>query len=117
MQETIDHCGHGYGTKNKIKVFWRHMDKFALELNIATRNYGALLTSATATETSREPFSDEEIKTMWQWQEQPWVDSVLFLLYTGFRTRTLRFFGEISFCPLTNAAFLGGVWLSWNKVL
>jgi len=85
MQETIDHCGHGYGTQNKIKVFWRHMDKFALELDIVTRNYGVLLTSATATETSREPFSNEEIKTMWKRQEQPWVDSVLFLLYTGFR--------------------------------
>jgi len=85
MQETIDHCGHGYGTQNKIKVFWRHMDKFALELDITTRNYGVLLTSATATETTREPFSDEAIKTMWKLQRQSWVDSVLFLLYTGFR--------------------------------
>jgi len=44
-----------------------------------------LLTSATATETTRKPFSEKEIKTMWQMQRQPWVDSVLFLLYTGFR--------------------------------
>jgi len=85
MQETIDNCGHGYSTQNGIKVFWRHMDKFALELDISTRNYGVLLTSATATETSREPFSEQGIKTMWKQQEQPWVDSVLFLLYTGFR--------------------------------
>jgi len=85
MQETIDNCGHGYSTQNGIKVFWRHMDKFGLELDIVTRNYGVLLTSATATETTREPFSEQEIKTMWQRQEQPWVDSVLFLLYTGFR--------------------------------
>jgi len=85
MQETIDNCGHGYSTQNGVKVFWRHMDKFGLELDIVTRNYGALLTSATATETTREPFLEQEIKTMWQLQEQPWVDSVLFLLYTGFR--------------------------------
>jgi len=85
MQETIDNCGYGYSTQNGIKVFWRHMDKFALELDITTRNYGVLLTSATATETTRKPFSDEEIKTMWSMQGLPWVDSVLFLLYTGFR--------------------------------
>jgi len=85
MQETIDNCGHGYSTQNGIKVFWRHMDKFSLELDISTRNYGVLLTSATATETSREPFSEKEVQTMWKMQGVPWVDSVLFLLYTGFR--------------------------------
>jgi len=85
MQETIDNCGYGYSTQNGIKVFWRHMDKFALELDIATRNYGVLLTSATATESSREPFSEQEVQTMWKRQAEPWVDSVLFLLYTGFR--------------------------------
>ena len=85
MQETIDNCGHGYGSQNKIKVFWRHMDKFALELDISARNYGVLLTSAAATESDRKPFAEEEIQTMWKMQERPWVDSVLFLLYTGFR--------------------------------
>lgn len=85
MQETIDNCGHGYGSQNKIKVFWRHLDKFALELDIAIRNYGVLLTSAVATESNREPFSEKEIQTMWEMQDRPWVDSVLFLLYTGFR--------------------------------
>jgi len=85
MQETIDNCGYGYSTQNGIKVFWRHMDKFVLELDITTRNYGVLLTSATATETTREPFSNDEIHVIWAMQNKPWVDSVLFLLYTGFR--------------------------------
>jgi len=86
MQETIDNCGRSYSTQNFIKVFWRHLDNFALELDISTRNYANLLTSAPAVvESTKLPFSDAEIQTMWQSQNSPWVDSVLFLLYTGFR--------------------------------
>jgi len=86
MQETIDNCGYGYSTQNFIKVFWRHLDKFALELDISTRSYASLLTSApAAVESNKLPFTDAEIQTMWQSQTTPWVDSVLFLLYTGFR--------------------------------
>ena len=86
MQEAIDNCGHGYATQNFIKVFWRHLDTCALELDITIRNYANLLTSAPAAVVSTKlPFSDEEIQTMWQSQATPWVDSVLFLLYTGFR--------------------------------
>ena len=89
MQETIDNCGYGYSTQNFIKVFWRHLDKFALELDISTRNYASLLTSAPAAVVSNKaPFTVAEIQTiqtMCQMQSLPWVDSVLFLLYTGFR--------------------------------
>jgi len=86
MQETIDNCGYGYATQNFIKVFWWHLGKFALELDITTRNYANLLTSAPiAVKSTKLPFTDAEIQTMWQNQASPWVDSVLFLLYTGFR--------------------------------
>ena len=85
MQDTIDHCGCGYATQASIKALWGHLDKFALELDVTTRNYSSLLQSAPAPETSKSPFSEEEIQTMWAMQDMPWVDSVLFLLYTGFR--------------------------------
>ena len=85
MQETIDGCGSGYGAQHHIKTFWRHMDKFALELDVTTSNYSVLLTTAPKEETTRTPFTEEEIKAVWTLEGQPWVDSVLFLLYTGFR--------------------------------
>ena len=86
MQGIIDNCGYGYGAQNHIKTYWRHIGKFALELDIITRNYAPLLTSAPAVQTSkRKLFADEEIMAMWAMQGQAWVDSVLFLLYTGFR--------------------------------
>ena len=85
MQETIDNCGHGAGTQRAIKALWWHLDKFALELDMAARSYSNLLKVAPAPETNKSPFTEEEIQTMWQNQNSPWVDSVLFLLYTGFR--------------------------------
>ena len=85
MQDTIDHCGYGYSTQGAIKALWGHLDKFALELDVAMRNYSSLLQSAPIPETSKSPFADNEVKLMWKMQTQAWVDSVLFLLYTGFR--------------------------------
>jgi integrase len=89
MQEIIDNCGHGAGTQRSIKVLWWHLDKYALELDIATRSYSNLLKVAPAPESTKSPFTETEIQTMWQNQASPWVDSVLFLLYTGFRISEL----------------------------
>ena len=81
-----DNCGYGYSTQNFIKVFWRHLDKFALEMDVSTRNYASLLTpDIAAVVSTKKPSTDEEIQTIWQSQSSPWVDSVLFMLYTGFR--------------------------------
>jgi len=85
MQDTIDHCGHSYATQGTLKALWGHLDKFALELDVTMRNYSSLLQSAPTPETKKTPFSEKEIQTIWSMQHMPWVDSVLFLLYTGFR--------------------------------
>ena len=85
MQETIDLCGHGYSTQGAIKALWGHLDRFALELDVTMRNYSSLLQSAPIPETTKKPFSEDEIKIMWRMKNVPWVDSILFLLYSGFR--------------------------------
>ena len=85
MQETIDHCGCGSSVQWSIKSLWGHLDKFALELDVTMRNYSGLLQAAPIPETQKTPFSDEEVQIMWSMQDVPWVDSILFLLYSGFR--------------------------------
>ena len=85
MQETIDNCGRGYSTQGAIKTLWWHLDKLALELDVTMRNYSGLLHAAPIPDTQKTPFSDEEVRIMWQIQDMAWVDSVLFLLYSGFR--------------------------------
>lgn len=93
MQETIDFCGHGYSTQATIKNLWGHLDRFALELDIISRSYSDLLTSAPVPETSRLPFTKAEIQTVWDHQSDPWVDTVLILLYSGWRISELLALG------------------------
>ena len=85
MQETIDTCGKSYSTQAAIKNLWNHLDRFALELDIISKRYSELLTSDPIPPTSRLPFTNDEIKTVWEHQSDPWVDTVLILLYSGWR--------------------------------
>ena len=89
MQETIDNCGKGYSTQAAIKNLWGHLDRFALEMDIITRCYSDLLTSDPIPPTTRLPFSKDEIKLLWEHQSDPWVDTVLILIYSGWRISEL----------------------------
>lgn len=89
MQDTIDSCGKGYSTQGAIKNLWGHLDKFALELDITSSRYSDLLTSEPIPETSRQPFSNEEISRLWEHQSEEWVDTVLIFIYSGWRISEL----------------------------
>ena len=85
MQDCIDSCGRGYATQGAIKTLWKHLDALALEMDIVSKQYSTLLESESVPDTSRTVFSDDEVARLWAHREMPWVDSVLFFLYTGFR--------------------------------
>ena len=85
MQDTIDSCGKGYSTQGIIKNLWGHLDHFAMELDIVQKTYSDLLTSAPIPETTKTIFTDEEVDIIWENKFYPYADTILFLLYTGFR--------------------------------
>lgn len=89
MQDTIDNCGLSYSTQAAIKALWGHLDKFALELDISSKNFASLLVCESVPETNRKPFTDEEVNTVWEHQDEPWVDTILILLYSGWRISEL----------------------------
>ena len=89
MQECIDNCGHGYSTQGAIKALWTHLDRFALELDVINKSYAQLTTSAPVPETSKKPFTDDEVNALWESQNDEWVDSVLVFLYSGWRISEL----------------------------
>lgn len=89
MQETIDECGKGYSTQAAIKNLWGHLDRFALELDVVSRCYSDLLTSDPIPPTTRNRFSDEVIQRLWEHQAEPWVDTVLIFIYSGWRISEL----------------------------
>jgi integrase len=60
-----------------------------LELDVINKGYAELLTSDPVPETSKEPFTEDEITRLWAIQGEPWVDSVLIFLYSGWRISEL----------------------------
>jgi len=89
MQDTIDQCGRGYSTQGSIKALWIHLDKFALENDVITKSYASLTTAESAPETSKRPFTDDEVNTLWKHKDDPWIDSILVFLYSGWRISEL----------------------------
>lgn len=89
MQDCIDNCGKGYSTQGAIKTLWGHLDNFAFECDIINKMYSQLISSPPIPETTREPFSDEQINRLWEIEDEPWVNTVLIYIYTGFRLNEL----------------------------
>ena len=89
MQECIDTCGLGYASQAKIKNLFYHLDRYALELDIITKQYSALLTIAPVEDSDKKPFTEEEISRAWEHSEKPGMDAVITLLYTGWRVSEL----------------------------
>lgn len=108
MQDCIDNCGCGYSTQAQIKALWGHLDNFAFECDIINKMYSQLTSASPVPETTRTPFTPEQIEALWQIQAEPWVDSVLVYLYTGFRLTELLNM-ETSQVDLEQQLFHGGI--------
>ncbi|OUQ31332.1 tyrosine-type recombinase/integrase [Massilimicrobiota timonensis] len=108
MQDCIDNCGCGYSTQGAIKNLFGHLDKFALELDVINKSYAQLTTAEPIPETTKERFTDDEIKQLWKLYEDgvEWADTVLILIYTGFR---ITEFLNLTLDSIENNCFKGGI--------
>ncbi|MFV0519943.1 MAG: tyrosine-type recombinase/integrase [Lachnospirales bacterium] len=89
MQDIIDNCGKSYATQSHIKNLFGQLDNFALEIDVINKSYAQLITAVSIPETTTQPFTEDEITSLWERQEELWVDSILVFLYTGFRISEL----------------------------
>jgi integrase len=108
MQDAIDSCGKGYSTQAAIKNLWGHLDRFAFELNIIERMYSQLTTAPPIPDTNRQPFTLEEIDTLWKDSKDEWTQTVLIFLYTGFRLNELLIMKKEQ-VDLKEWTFTGGI--------
>lgn len=107
MQEVIDNCGAGYSSQASIKSLFGKLDEYAMKLEIINRMNSDLIHAAPVTPKDKTPFTDEEVRALWKIKNEPWVDSVLFLLYTGFRISEM-FDLECCNIDLDNMTMCGG---------
>ena len=89
MQDCIDNCGCGSSMQWKIKNLFSHLDEFAFEMDIIDKMYSQITTADAAPETTREIFTRGEIAKLWELKDEPYVNTVLIYLYTGFRLTEL----------------------------
>ena len=120
MQETIDKCGRGYATQAAIKNLWRHLDIFATELDVTDRRCSELLISDPIPPTSRNRFTDDEIRRIWAYYNDKvldnnhrsvpfrYLDTILILLYTGLRITELLTL-KMSDIDLSEKIITGGI--------
>lgn len=108
MQDCIDNCGCSYATQAAIKNLWGHLDRFAFECDIIDKMYSQLTTAPPIPETNRVPFTIKEIDALWKISDEPWVDTVLIFLYTGFRLTELLTM-ETNQVDMKKKTFTGGI--------
>ena len=89
MQETIDNCGLGYATQGSIKSLWGNLDLYAMELDIISKKYSDLIHSAPVPPSCKKPFTEEEINRLWDHVDDPYVDTILIFMYSGWRITEL----------------------------
>ncbi|MFI3254573.1 MAG: tyrosine-type recombinase/integrase [Eubacteriales bacterium] len=89
FQECIDQCQRSYATQSAIKNLFRHLDRFALELDIINKSYHPLLTTDSIPEGNKAVFTQQERNLIWEKRNIDWMDSLLVFLYTGFRISEL----------------------------
>lgn len=85
MQKCIDDCPLSRSTKANIKNLFWHLDRFAYELDITSKRWSEILEVDGEEPQEKTIFTDEEVRAFWKRQDEPGVDVLLFMLYTGMR--------------------------------
>lgn len=87
IQSVIDNCyrsGMSRSTLEKIKVVASMLYDYAMQNDIVNKNYAEFVNLPKIVKEEKEIFTDLEIKKMEE-SNEPWVDTILILIYTGMR--------------------------------
>ena len=91
LEQTIKDAQVGDNTKARMKSLFNLMYKWAIKHEITGTDYAVLCDSVKKGKPAieRVPFSDDEIQTLWDNIDFPFVDMILIGIYTGFRPQEL----------------------------
>ncbi len=91
LEECIRNADVGSSTKQRMKSLYNLMYRYAMKHEIVDKNYAALCNTVKAGPAviERIPFSPEEVQTLWDNIDTPFVDMVLIGIYSGWRPQEL----------------------------
>lgn len=86
LQKVLDECPLKHSSLELIVNLYRQMYKFALENDYIEKDYSQFVTINKPDDDIKGiPFTDGEISLLWNNLDVPYVDTILILIYTGFR--------------------------------
>ena len=110
LQYSIDESGKGYQTKRKIKSLLSQMYGYAIQNDISSKDYSSFVDiGKNMNESTRAPFTGKEIIKLWENIDNiEFIDTVLIMIYTGFRIGELLEM-KIKNIDLENRTVTGGI--------
>lgn len=88
LQNIMDTCGKGHGTRRKLKVLFGQLYAYALQNDVINKNYAEFVEIGEKedTEAIHKPFTENEIKLLWDnLDRMDFIDTILIMIYTGLR--------------------------------
>lgn len=87
IQSVIDDSGKGYSSRTNMKVVCSYLYKYAIQNDIVQRDYSQYIRVGKNEKKEKTVFTDIEIQRLFENDTLPYADTVLILLYTGFRVQ------------------------------
>jgi len=110
LQSVINSCSKGYGTRKKIKVLFNQMYKYAMENDLAEKDYSQYVDiGKNDSESKRKPFTKQEIDKLFENADRmDFIDTILIMIYTGLRIGELLLIENVNI-DLENRIMRGGL--------
>lgn len=90
IQGVIDTLEKGFVTARRIKTLCTQMSKYAIDQELITTNYAALVELPKHVQSDiHKPFTKEELGQLWEMKDDPIARIALILCYTGMRPTEL----------------------------
>lgn len=109
LQQILDRDDLSHSMLEHIKTLFNQMYRYALQFEIVTKNCTEFVRIGKEDDTeSGVPFTAEEIRKLWEHKDEPFVDTILIYIYSGWRIN------ELAGMPLKNIdldaqTFTGGL--------
>jgi integrase len=110
LEETIKNADVGDNTKARMKSMFNLIYRYALKHEICDKDYAALCNSVKKSkpQIERIPFSNDEIKILWDNKDFPFVNMILIGIYSGWRPQELAIL-KTTDIDLENKTMRGGL--------
>lgn len=91
LQHVVDNCPLKHASLELIVTLFKQMYKFAKENDVTDKDYSEFVSiNIPDDDESGEPFTQEELSVLWNNKEHPAVQTILIMIYSGFRIKAFE---------------------------